>query len=89
MAEQQTTEAAKNCAGCNKPVKKKRRYYRNGKYYCSQNCWRKAKDKAAEELKGAAAAEKPAEPAAKAEEKKPAPASEKPAGQVKTEKESS
>ena len=46
-------EAAKaerpaNCASCNKSIKNKRWYYRNGKYYCSKRCWQTAskKDKA-------------------------------------------
>ena len=43
MAEQQkeataTVEEIKNCASCNKPLKKAKRYYRNGKYYCNKNC---------------------------------------------------
>lgn len=37
VAEKQT-----NCLGCNKPLKKLKRYYRNGKFYCSKKCWRKA-----------------------------------------------
>jgi len=36
-AEQQT-----NCLGCNKPIKKLKRYYRDGKFYCNKKCWRKA-----------------------------------------------
>jgi len=28
-----------NCAACNKSVKKKRWYYRNGKFYCTKRCW--------------------------------------------------
>jgi outer membrane biosynthesis protein TonB len=28
-----------NCAACNKSVRKKRWYYRNGKYYCTKRCW--------------------------------------------------
>ena len=41
-------EAVKNCAGCNKPMREAKRYYRNGKYYCNKKCWKaslKAKDK--------------------------------------------
>ena len=37
-----TTEAVKNCAGCNKPMRKAKRYYRNGKYYCNKKCWKTA-----------------------------------------------
>jgi len=32
-------EKQTNCLGCNKPIKKIRRYYRNGKYYCTKKCW--------------------------------------------------
>jgi len=28
-----------NCADCNKPVRKKCWYYRNGKFYCSKRCF--------------------------------------------------
>lgn len=49
MADEQATKEApktgaepiKNCAGCNKPMKKAKRYYRNGKYYCNQKCYKK------------------------------------------------
>lgn len=33
-------ERPSNCAGCNKSIKKKRWYYRNGKYYCTKRCWK-------------------------------------------------
>jgi len=49
-----TTEELKKCAGCKKTVNKAKKYYRNGKYYCSPNCWRKAKQKMAAEAKEAA-----------------------------------
>ena len=39
-AEKQT-----NCLSCNKPIKKLKRYYRNGKFYCSKKCWRAFVDK--------------------------------------------
>lgn len=39
----EVAEIVKNCAGCKKPVKRARRYFRDGKYYCNFNCWRKAK----------------------------------------------
>ena len=45
MADQD--EALKNCGACKKFVLKAKRYYRNGKYYCNPNCWRKAKADAA------------------------------------------
>ncbi len=36
-------EKQTNCLGCNKPLKKLRRYYRNGKYYCTKKCWIKTR----------------------------------------------
>jgi len=42
-----TQEALKNCGHCKKTVEKTKRYYRNGKYYCTKNCWRAAKEEAA------------------------------------------
>lgn len=36
-----TVEKQTNCLACNKPIKKLKWYYRNGKYYCSKKCWRK------------------------------------------------
>lgn len=43
-------EKPSNCAGCNKSIRKKRWYYRNGKFYCSQRCWKAtAKKKEASE----------------------------------------
>ncbi len=38
-------EKSTNCLVCNKPLKKIKRYYRNGKYYCSKKCWKKASTK--------------------------------------------
>jgi len=37
QAEKQT-----NCLACGKPIKKIKRYYRDGKYYCNKKCWRKS-----------------------------------------------
>lgn len=34
-------EKQTNCLGCGKPIKKLKRYYRNGKFYCSKKCWKK------------------------------------------------
>ncbi len=49
-------EEVKNCPACKKPLKKARRFYRNGAYYCNNNCFKtaqatanEAKAKAAEE----------------------------------------
>jgi recombinational DNA repair protein (RecF pathway) len=33
-------EKQTNCMGCNKPIQKLKRYYRDGKFYCSKKCWR-------------------------------------------------
>lgn len=44
-------EKQTNCIACNKPIKKIKRYYRDGKFYCSKKCWRTAKEKAKEEKK--------------------------------------
>lgn len=32
-------EKQTNCLACNKPIKKLKRYYRNGKFYCTKRCW--------------------------------------------------
>lgn len=49
-------EEIKNCPACKKPLKKARRFYRNGGYYCNNNCFKKAKaDAAAKESKDAPA----------------------------------
>jgi hypothetical protein len=47
MAEEAAKEAPvvekqTNCLGCNKPMKRIKRYYRDGKYYCTKKCWLKA-----------------------------------------------
>jgi hypothetical protein len=34
-------EEVKNCPSCKKPMKKSRRFYRNGAYYCNSNCFKK------------------------------------------------
>ena len=33
-------EEVKNCPACKKPLKKARRFYRNGGYYCNNNCFK-------------------------------------------------
>lgn len=45
-AEKQT-----NCLSCNKPLKKIRKYYRNGKFYCTKRCWSNFLKKGKEEKK--------------------------------------
>ena len=53
-------EEVKNCPACKKPLKKARRFYRNGAYYCNNNCFKKvqaeAKAEAAEAAETAKAA---------------------------------
>jgi len=39
--QEQAQEKQTNCLGCSKPIKKIKRYYRDGKYYCTKKCWRK------------------------------------------------
>ena len=53
-----TVEEVKNCPTCKKPLRRSRRYFRNGAYYCNNNCFKKAQAtaKAAQ-----ASAEAPAE----------------------------
>lgn len=45
------TEKQTNCLGCAKPLKKLKRYYRNGKFYCSKKCWYSFLKKPKEETK--------------------------------------
>jgi len=44
-------EKQTNCLACNKPIKKIRRYYRNGKFYCTKKCWKNYIEKAKAEKK--------------------------------------
>ncbi len=41
-AQAPVVEEVKNCPVCKKPLRKARRYYRNGAYYCNNNCFKKA-----------------------------------------------
>jgi len=51
-AKQPVAEKQTNCLACNKPIKKLKRYYRNGKFYCNKKCWQKTlKAKEKEEAK--------------------------------------
>ncbi len=38
--EKPKAEKQTNCLACNKLIKKLKKYYRNGKFYCSKKCWR-------------------------------------------------
>ena len=60
--EKAVVEEVKNCPSCNKPLKKARRFYRNGRYYCNNNCFKAAEVKRLEEK-----AKKDAEAAASGE----------------------
>jgi hypothetical protein len=44
-------EKQTNCLACNKLIKKLKRYYRDGKFYCSKRCWRTFIDKSKTEEK--------------------------------------
>lgn len=46
-----------NCVQCNKSIKKIRWYYRDGKYYCTKNCWATAMKKDAAKAADAQAPE--------------------------------
>jgi recombinational DNA repair protein (RecF pathway) len=44
-------EKQNNCLACGKPIKKLKRYYRDGKFYCTKKCWHNYKIKSKEEKK--------------------------------------
>lgn len=50
-AKPQEAEKQTNCLACNKPIRKLKRYYRDGKFYCNKKCWRTYLDKSKEEKK--------------------------------------
>ena len=39
-AEKPKVEKQTNCITCNKPIKKLKRYYRDGKFYCARKCYK-------------------------------------------------
>jgi hypothetical protein len=47
----QPAEKQTNCLGCGKAIKRLKRYYRNGKFYCSKKCWRKKVKEKSQEAK--------------------------------------
>ena len=49
--EKPVVEKQTNCLSCNKPIKKIKKYYRNGKLYCSKKCWKAFITKQKEEKK--------------------------------------
>ena len=53
--EEKKKEKPSNCAVCNKSIRKKRYYYRNGKYFCTQRCFKTTVKKVSPEAKDAPA----------------------------------
>ena len=49
--EEKKKEKPSNCAVCNKSIKKTRYYYRNGKYFCTQRCFKTTVKKVSQEAK--------------------------------------
>ena len=70
-APQPVVEEVKNCPACKKPLKKARRFYRNGAYYCNNNCFKKVQATAKAEAAEAAETAKEAKAAAEKSEEKP------------------
>lgn len=56
-AEAPKKEKPSNCASCNKSIKKKCWYYRNGKFFCSKRCWEDLRDKEAKAKEATSAPE--------------------------------
>ena len=75
-AQAPVVEEVKNCPACKKPLKKARRFYRNGAYYCNNNCFKKVQAEAKAEAAEADAA-KAAQAAAKTAEADAAKTAEK------------
>ena len=50
MADQAQEKAgpAKNCPSCKKILRRVKRYYREGGYYCNKNCYKKRPEVTAE-----------------------------------------
>ncbi len=51
MAEEKkvAVEEVKNCPACKKVLKRSRRFYRNGAYYCNNTCFRTVQEKLLQE----------------------------------------
>ena len=47
-------EEVKNCPACKKPLRRSRKYYRNGAYYCNNTCFWTVQDKLSKEKADAA-----------------------------------
>jgi len=50
-AEKPKVEKQTNCITCNKPIKKLKRYYRDGKFYCAKKCYKDFLEKQKTEAK--------------------------------------
>jgi len=48
MVEQKASEEVKNCPACKKHLRRAKRYYRDGHYYCNKNCWKSAQKASSE-----------------------------------------
>ena len=55
MADKNEVELGKNCGQCKKALKRRKRYYRNGAYYCNKNCFDKKQEALQAEKAGQAA----------------------------------
>ncbi len=59
MAEKKTRKERKeignSCVMCKKPLKRVKRYYRDGSYYCNNNCYTKKVEEDAKAKQEAAA----------------------------------
>lgn len=42
-------EKQSNCLACGKPIKRIKRYYRDGKFFCNKKCWKKSSQEKKEE----------------------------------------
>ena len=68
-AQAPVVEEVKNCPACKKPLKKARRFYRNGAYYCNNNCFKKVQAEAQAKTVEADAVKEAKAVAEKSEEK--------------------
>ena len=45
--EKEVLDEGKNCPSCKKVMRRAKRYYRNGGYYCNKNCFKKFQEQSA------------------------------------------
>ena len=67
---QEAGAPVKNCTACNKPLKRAKRFYRNGKYYCNKKCAKSATAAAVESKEAPPPADQAKEEKAKEEKPK-------------------